>query len=156
MRQRSINLQRFAGNRLLLMHGHKLHGAHIVQSIGQLNQNHANIARHRKEHLAIVFNLSIFLGNILNFAQLRHAVNKVGHNHAKALLDIIQGIIGIFNNIVEKGCRQGFIVHLQAGQNAHHANRVNNIGLTGFAHLGFVCFKGQFIRLAHKAYLLRS
>ena len=75
MRQGSINLQCLTGNRLLLVHGHELHGAHIMQSICQLNQNNANIPSHGEEHFTIVFNLSIFLGNIFNFAQLGHAIH---------------------------------------------------------------------------------
>ena len=138
------------------MHGHELHGTHIVQSVRQLNQNHANIPSHGQKHFAIVFNLSIFLGNIFDFTQLGHTINQIGHNHAKALFDIIQGIIGIFYYVMEKGCRQGFVVHLQACQNTHYAYGMNNIRLTGFANLGFMGFKGQIIGLTHEAYLFRS
>ncbi len=112
MRQGRVNLQRFARNALLLMHGHILHGAHIMQSVRQLDQHHANVARHRQKHLAIIFDLAVLLGNIFYFTQLRNAVDQIGDHRAEALLDIVQSIIGILDHVMQECRRQGLIVQL--------------------------------------------
>ena len=156
VRQRSINLQRFLRNRLLLMHRHELHRAHIVQTVGQLNQNDTDIARHRQEHLAIVLNLAVLLRDIFNFAQLRNTVNQICYDSAKLLLNIVELIIRIFDYVMQKGSCQRFFVHLQADKNTHHANRVNDIRLAGLALLLSVRLCRQLICLADKGNLLRT
>ena len=66
--QRRIDLHRFARNRLLLMHRHKFHRPHIMQPVGQFYHNYADILGHRQKHLTVVFDLLLFLGNILDLA----------------------------------------------------------------------------------------
>ena len=138
------------------MHRHKLHRAHIVQTISQLNQNDADIARHRQEHLAIVLNLAVLLRDIFNFAQLRNTVNQIGYDCTELLLNIIKLIIRIFDYIMQKSSRQRFFVHLQADKNTHHANRVNDIRLAGLTLLLGVRLCRQLICLADKGNLLRT
>ena len=155
MCQRRINLQCFPGNRLLLMHRHIFHRAHIMQTVGQLNQYHADIARHRQKHFAIVFNLAVFLGNIFDFAQLGNAVYQIGNHSTELFLDIFQLVIRILHHIMQEGSSQCFIIHLQSHKNAHNANRMDNIRFTGFTCLRSVCLGCQLIGLTDKSYLLR-
>ena len=62
MGNRCVNLQRFQGDAAGLDGSHRLHRAHIVQTVGQLDQDHAHIARHRQQHLAKRFGLRLLLG----------------------------------------------------------------------------------------------
>ena len=130
MCQRRINFQCFPGNRLLLMHRHILHRAHIMQTVGQLNQYNADIACHRQKHFAIVFNLAIFLGNIFNFAQLGNTIYQIRYHGAELLFDILQLVIRILYHIMQEGSSQCFVIHLQSYKDADNANRMNNIRFT--------------------------
>ena len=155
MCQRRINLQCFPGNRLLLMHRHILHRAHIMQTVSQLNQYNADISCHRQKHFAIVFNLAVFLGNIFDFTQLGNTVYQVCYYGTELLFDIVQLVIRILNHIVQKGCCQGFIVHLQSHKDADNANRMDDVRFTGFTCLRSMRFSCQLIGLTDKSYLLR-
>ena len=84
--KRRVNFHCFARNGLLLMHRHILHGAHVVQAVGQLNHNNAYILGHRQKHFAVVFNLLVLFADVFNFAELGNAVNKVCHLHAEHFL----------------------------------------------------------------------
>lgn len=50
------------------MHRHKFHRPHIMQPVGQFYHNYADILGHRQKHLTVVFDLLLFLGNILDLA----------------------------------------------------------------------------------------
>ena len=52
-----INLQRLLGNRMLFVHRHIFHGAHIMQTVRQFDDNHPYILGHGQEHFAVIFNL---------------------------------------------------------------------------------------------------
>ena len=83
VRQRRVNFHRLARNGMLLVHRHILHGAHIVQAVGQLNHNNADILCHGKEHFAVIFNLLVLFADVFYFTQLGNTVNKVGNLSAK-------------------------------------------------------------------------
>ena len=155
MCERRINLQCFPGNRLLLMHRHILHRAHIMQTVGQLNQYDADIARHRQKHFAIVFNLAVFLGNIFDFAQLGNTIYQICYYGAELLFDIFQLVIRILYHIMQEGSSQCFIIHLQSYKDAYNANRMDDVRFTGFTCLRSVRLSCQLIGLTDKSYLLR-
>ena len=59
---RRINFQSLAADGFPTCARHRLHGAHIVRTVCQFDQNHPYITRHGKQHLAKRFNLSFFFG----------------------------------------------------------------------------------------------
>ena len=62
MRDRRVNLHGFQRLVALLALGQELEGTGIVQSVGQLDQDNADILRHGEEHLAQVLELLLLLG----------------------------------------------------------------------------------------------
>lgn len=57
VRQRRIDLHRFKRLVAALLLGHDLDRAHVVQPVGQLDDDHAHILRHGEQHLAHVLRL---------------------------------------------------------------------------------------------------
>ena len=153
MRQRCVNFQSFTRNGLLLMGRHKFHGAHIVQSIRQLNQNYANVTSHSKEHFTIVFDLTVFFRNIGNLTQFSNAIYKICNNCTKDITNIIKGIFSIFYNIVQESSSQSIFIHLQACQNAGNTNGVNDVRFAGFTTLLLMSIRRQNISATHKVNL---
>ena len=137
------------------MHRHILHRAHIMQTVGQLNQYNADIACHRQKHFAVVFNLAVFLGNIFDFAQLGNTVYQICYYGAELLFDIFQLVIRILYYIMQEGSSQCFVIHLQSHKDADNANRMDDVRFTGFTCLRSVRLGCQLIGLTDKSYLLR-
>ena len=50
--ERGIDLERLVGDALLLLAGHGGDGAHVVQPVGEFDDQHPQVARHRHQHLA--------------------------------------------------------------------------------------------------------
>ena len=137
------------------MHRHILHRTHIMQTVSQLNQYNADIARHRQKHFAVVFNLTVFLGNIFDFTQLGNTVYQIGNHGAELLFDIFQLVIRILYYIMQKGSCQCFVIHLQSHKDADNANRMDDVRFTGFTCLRSMCLSCQLIGLTDKSHLLR-
>ena len=150
MCQRCINFQSFTRNGLLLMGRHKFHGAHIMQSICQFNQNYANVASHSKEHFTIVFDLTVFFRNIGNLTQFGNAIYKICNNSAIDITKIIKSIFSIFYNIVQESSCQSIFIHLQACQNASNTNGMNDVRFARFTTLLLMSIRRQNISATHK------
>lgn len=59
-----------------------------MQPVGQLNDDHADILRHGKEHLADILRLLFLLGGKRHLAELCHTIHKVGDGLAEFRGDI--------------------------------------------------------------------
>ena len=142
-----INLQRFQALLPLLIRGPKLGGAHIVQPVRQLNDNHPHIPVHGHKHFANVLRLHFLPGRQGDLTQLGYAVHQQRHLRAKLAGDIVNVIGRVFYHIVEQRADDTLIVHAQFKQDFRHRHRVHNIRLPGTAKLPFVGRAGQGIGL---------
>ena len=76
VRQWCINFQSFLGFLLLLFLREPAESTHVVQTVGELNDQHANIAGHGDDHLAHGFRRGGFsVGDLVEFG---HAVHQQG------------------------------------------------------------------------------
>ena len=55
--QGRVDVQGFLGDGLALGRGQGVEGFHIVETVGQLNQHHANVLGHSDQHLAEAFGI---------------------------------------------------------------------------------------------------
>ena len=53
-----IDIERFARNALLFFMPEVLERAHVVEAVGQFDEDHANVVDHRQQHFADVFRLA--------------------------------------------------------------------------------------------------
>ena len=79
MRDGGVYLHRFKRLLTLLFLCLICHGSHIVQTVGNLYENDADVLGHCHEHLAQIFHLLVFLAGVLHARELRDALNDVGH-----------------------------------------------------------------------------
>ena len=99
-RERRIDIHGLARFLHLLFLPHRLDGAHVVQAVGQLDQNHAQVLGHRHEQFAEIFRLFGFAAGQLQVGQLGNAVDQhrdlvtefFGH-HAIAGLGVFDGVV---------------------------------------------------------------
>ena len=73
-----VNLHSLQGLLLLLLRRLVFHGPHVVEPVGDLDEDHPDILAHGHEHLPEVFHLLVFLGGVLDAGQLADALHQVG------------------------------------------------------------------------------
>ena len=100
VRNGRVNVQRFAGNALLLVGVQVLQRAHVVQAVRELYQYDAYVGHHRQQHLAYVFGLARFRSRNIQPPDFCYALNQVRHFRPKALFNPRNGILRVFNGVV--------------------------------------------------------
>ncbi len=88
VRQRGEDVQGLARLVLALLLGHRPERAHVVQAVGELDQDHPDVPGHRDQHLAVVLGLAVVAALEGDAAQLRHAVHQPGDLLAELSLDL--------------------------------------------------------------------
>ncbi len=145
MRDGRVDVQRLARDLLLPLGREKLQGAHVVQTVGQLDEHDADVVHHGQHHLAHVFGLRLFRRGEIDLADLGDALDDVGDLLAELGLDLVDGDRGVFNGIVQQAGGDGRGVELHLGQHGCDLQRMHQVRLTRLARLAFVMFQGKFV-----------
>ncbi len=125
---RRVDLQGLASDATALVRPHGIERAHVVQAVGELDQDHAHIARHGQQHLAEVLRLSLLVGLVLDAVELGDAVHQFGRRLAEMLGELRLGDDRILHDVMEERGDQRLRVEPPAGQRAGDGQRVGNIG----------------------------
>ena len=135
MRQRNVEVGGLAGDDELLGVLHRVEGAHVVQTVAELEEDNVGVVAHGEQYLAIV--LGLFALGLLDdhdVVNLGDAVDNGGHTLAKDHAQFVEGDIGVLYHIVQQGADDG------NGAQAHlfdsyqgNSQRMEDIGLTALA-----------------------
>ena len=147
VRQRRHHLERLARLLGLLLRGQEAHRAHVVQPVGQLDDQHPRVPRHRDDHLAD----RLGLGRVaeLDLLQLRDAVDEVGHLVAELRAQAVQRVVGVLDGVVQQRGDERRGVHAQLGQDRGDGERMGDVRIAGLALLPRVLGLGHLVR-AHQ------
>src|SRR6185369_9478609 len=77
MREWRVYLERLLRLLDLLLLAEVLDRAHVVEAVGELDQDHADVLRHRDNHLPVVLRLRLLAALELDARQLRHALDEL-------------------------------------------------------------------------------
>ena len=138
--KRGIDVEGLLGDAGLLFGAEMLESPHVVEAVGELDDDHADVGDHGEEHLADVFGLVVFAVGELDFVELGNAIDDVGDLLAEALGDLRGGDIGIFDGVVEEAGGDGGGVHLEFGEDLRDLKGMDDVRLAGGALLAFVLF----------------
>ena len=138
MRDRSVNLQRLFGNFVLAIGRKVLERAHIVQPVGEFDQDDADVVDHRQHHLAEILGLLLLARGEIDLADLGDAFDDVGDLLAKFLADVDDRDRGVFDRIVQQSRGDGDRVHLHFGEDQCDFQGMDEIGLAGGAGLALM------------------
>ncbi len=109
-----------------------------MKTVGELDEDDANIARHREQHLAEVLGLGVLESVELDLVELRHAVDELGYGIAEVPRDLGLGDFGIFGYVVKQSCGKRLRIEVPLREDVGDGERVRNVGLTGLPELPFV------------------
>ena len=128
------DVERFAHNLILSRRRHRIEGAHVVEAVGNLHQDDANVVAHREEYL--LERLCLHRSAVAEdaTAHFGHPFDDVRHLFAEEIGDIFTCIVGILHHIVQQSRANG------GGSHAHlfthhlrHGNGVEDVQLTASA-----------------------
>ena len=149
--QRRVDLKGLPGDGYLPLRLLPLHGAHVVQPVGQLDEHHADVLAHGQDHLAQGFGLRLLLVGEVQLVQLRHAVHQLSDLVAELLADHIQrDALAVLHRVVQQACGDGGRIDHQFRQDAGHKAGMNKIGLPALALLPGMGLLGKLVGLLHQ------
>jgi len=143
---RGVDVAGFLGDQDALLVGQMVQGPHVMQAVGELDEDHADVVDHCQEHLAEVLRLALLAGRKGHGADLGHALDNMGDFGTEELLDALDGGQGVFDNVVEEagGDRDGIELHV--GEEVGDGERMDEVWLAGMAHLAPVLEGGEDVR----------
>ena len=138
LRERRVDLHRLAGDALLLVRRQAVQRAHVVQPVGELDEDDPDVLGHRQQHLADVLGLLLLVAVGAEARQLRDAVDELGDLGAEALLDVGQVVLGVLGDVVEQRGLDRDRVDAELGEDLGRRDRVGDVRLAGRAALAGV------------------
>ena len=117
-----------------------------MQPVGELDQDDADVARHREQHLAEALRLHFLARRELDLVELRHAVDHVGHRLAEALLEFVLGDGGVLHHVVQQRRGEALRVEPPLRQDARDRERMRDVRLARLAELAAVRGLGELER----------
>jgi hypothetical protein len=122
----------------LLVARHVLQRAHVVEAIDELHQEHADVLAHREQHLAEALRLLLLARQVRDLAELRDAVDDVCDLAAELLGHVVDGELGVLDDVVQERRDDAAVVEPELGEDASDAGRVHEVRLAALARLAVV------------------
>jgi hypothetical protein len=144
---RRVDVQRFARDSLLLLHRHGIERAHVVQPVGELDEDHAHVARHREQHLAEVLGLRVLQRGELDAVDLRHAIDQLRHGLAEALRDLGLGGGRVLDDVVQDRGHQRLRIEVPLREDLRDRERMRDVRLAALAVLAGMRRARDLVRL---------
>ena len=131
--QRGVDLERLGGLLVRLLGRNESPRSRVVQAVGQFDQEHADVSRHRDDHLADGLCLRAFA--VLDLVELGDTI----HEHRDLVAELggesVEGVTGVFDRVVQQGSRDGLRAQAQLGEDLGDGKRVRDVRLTALARL---------------------
>ncbi len=130
-----VDLHRLKGLGALLLRRLIGHGAHVVQTVGDLDEDDADVLGHRHEHLAQILHLLLFLGRVLHARQLGDALHDVRDGRAEAVGNVGVGHAGVLDHVMQQRRDDRVLVQPKVNGDVRRRDAVRHVGRAVLAHL---------------------
>ena len=100
--ERRIDVERLLGDAAARLRRHVLEGAHVVQPVGELDQQHAHVVGDRQQELAQVLRLLGLARDEVEPLQLGEALDQLADVLAEQLVDLGAGGLGVLDGVVQQ------------------------------------------------------
>ena len=107
--------------------GHVFERAHVVQPVGELDQQHAHVVGDGEQKLAQVLGLLRLLGDEVELFQLGQPLDQLADLMAEQPVDLGAGGVGILDRVVQERRGDGRVVELKVGEDRGDLERVREI-----------------------------
>ena len=115
------------GNAPSRLRRHEVQRTHVVQAVGELDQQNADIVGNGQQQFAQVLGLLGLARHQLQPLQLGQAFDQRADLGPEDLVDLGTRRLGVLDRVVQQGSHDGGVVELQIGENRRHFERVREI-----------------------------
>ncbi len=143
VRERRVDLERLARLLDLLLLRQRLERAHVVEAVGELDQDDPDVRGHRDHHLAVVLGLVLVAALEGDPGQLRDAVDEPGDRLAEQLADLLEARARVLDRVVQQRRAKRLGVEPQAGADLRDLDRMGDEVLARLAALVGVALAGE-------------
>ena len=150
MGERRVDLERLARLLELLLLPQVLDRPHVVQPVGELDEDDAMVLRHRHDHLAVVLRLRLLTALEVDPGQLRDALDEPGHLVAELVAHLLDRRVRVLDDVVEDAAGDRRVVALELGEDQRDAERMEDEVLPAPSLLVLVCLRGEAVRALQK------
>ena len=140
MRERRVDLEGGVRDALLLVRRQGRERSHVVQAVGELDEQDADVAGHRDDHLANVLRLLVLAGAELHLVELREPVHDPGDLPAEPVLQLLDRHGRVLDGVVQERGLQGGRVEPEVGEDPGDRERVFDERLARQPLLALVVF----------------
>ena len=140
-----VDVEGLLGDASLLLQRHRRDRPHVVQPIGELDDQDPQVAGHRDEHLAHRRRLLGLARVELDPFQLGDAVDDRGDLLAEPAFDVGERDLGVLDRVVEQRGGDGDLVESDVGHDARHGEGVVDVALAAGPELAAVRLGGHFV-----------
>ena len=133
--ERRIDVHGLLGDDLALLRLHMLERAHVVQAVGELDQQHADVAGDGEQELAEVLRLLGLLGDEVEFLDLGQAVDQRADLASEQRVDLAARGGGVLDRVVQQRGGDGRVVEPHLGEDRRDLDGMGEIGRAGRALL---------------------
>ena len=148
-----VDVERLPSDALTLVGRHGQHGAHVVQPVGQLDENDAHVTRHRQQHFAKRLSLVLLASAEPQTFKLGQPVHQFGCSRTKFFNQFDLGDTLVFNRVMHQRGHDGLRVKAPVGTQARHGDGVGDVGQATGAELPQVGFISELVGLSYQAHV---
>jgi hypothetical protein len=114
-----------------------------VETVGELDQDHALVPDHRGDHLPVVLGLRLLATLEMDSRQLRDTFDELRDLVAELRPHLVDLRLRVLDDVVQERGGNGLLVLPQLGEDLRGAPRVANERFTGAALLSLVRGRGE-------------
>ena len=148
--ERRIDFHGFGGDPLLLFGRHEFERAHVVQAVGELDQQHTDVGRDGEQELAEVLGLRFLAGDELQALDLGQAIDDGTDLGAEDLVDFGAGGVGILDGVMQQRHGDRGVVEPEFGEDGGDFERMVEVGVAGGALLAAMLLHGIDVSLVEQ------
>jgi len=150
---RHVDLQRFRGDPDLLLAFEVAKGAHVVQPVGQLDEDHSYVVHHRHQQLAEILGLLLLQAGEGDLADLGDPFDKARDLGAEGLFDLLSSGERVLEHVVQQTDGYGYGIEVHLGEDVGDFERVRQIRLAAAAKLILMLLGAEDVCAAHEIYV---
>ena len=144
--ERCVQVARFLRNLASPLGRHPLERAHVVQPVGEHDQDDARVLRNRQQQLAVVLDLPFLHGGERQAADLGHPIDDGRHLLAERRLDVGHRDVGVLDHIVHPSARDPHSIALELREDLRDLDAVRDMRIARMANLARVRPLGKLVR----------